>query len=876
MATIDELQVQITANAANFEKELGGVKKQLNSLSHSTSSMSSKMTAGFVAVGTVIGNVLTKALSAVASFADDAVTRLDTLKNFPKVMSNLGIGSDQAQKSIDTLESKLQGLPTTLDAAALAVQRFTSANGNVGASTHMFLALNNAILAGGASMEIQKSALEQMSQAYAKGKPDMMEWRTMMMAMPAQLKQVATAMGYADATALGEDLRAGKVSMNEFMATVMKLNKQGINGLSSFEQQARNATGGVQTSIVNLKTAITRGLTAIMDAIGQTNIAGFFNAVASAVGTAANYIAAFIKLIVTAINALKVLFGGTKASADSAKQSADNTAVSMGGVGDAANDATKDINGTSKAAKKLANQLAGFDEMNVLKEPDSSDGGGSGGSSGTGAMDLSGMDFDWGDFELNGKNAVDEIYERLKKAFSKLDLSKWNKAIDNFKKGAINAFNIIAQAGRSAWDNLFVPLGKYILENALPDYLNNIGVALQKLNPSSFAQGFDTFFKGLESAFEPLIGLLVSVTGALQEMMAVFANIIVPPALSAIGAVFSVIGAILDGIKAGFDEMWHNVLEPFLNWLNEIIQPVIDDIQRMAKGLQENEGLMNTLKAIGQALGTVLGAVFSAIGIAIGAVVAVITVLIDLIMHAIEFIGNLFNGIWNTVKTIFTNIGNFIKSIFDGIKNTVGSVVESIGKFFSGAWETIKNGAKAAWEGIKSVFSAVANFFGTIFSNAWNAVKAVFSTGGKIFDGIKDGIVNAFKTIVNSIITGINKVVAIPFNAINGFLNGIRSIDILGIKPFGWVGTINVPQIPLLATGGVTTGATLAMIGESGKEAVLPLEKNTGWMDTLAEKINGSTGQPLIIKIGEDTILDTIIRGINDASFLGNSSVIRI
>ena len=58
MATIDELQVQITANAANFEKELGGVKKQLNSLSYSTSSMSSKMTAGFVAVGTVIGNVL--------------------------------------------------------------------------------------------------------------------------------------------------------------------------------------------------------------------------------------------------------------------------------------------------------------------------------------------------------------------------------------------------------------------------------------------------------------------------------------------------------------------------------------------------------------------------------------------------------------------------------------------------------------------------------------------------------------------------------------------------------------------------------------------------------------------------------------------------
>ena len=874
MATIDELQVQITANAANFEKELGSVKKELNSLSKSTNSMSSKMTAGFVAVGTVIGNVLTRALSAVASFADDAVTRLDTLKNFPKVMSNLGIGSDEAQKSINTLESKLQGLPTTLDAAALAVQRFTSANGNVGASTHMFLALNNAILAGGASMEIQKSALEQMSQAYAKGKPDMMEWRTMMMAMPAQLKQVATAMGYADASALGEALRAGKVSMNDFMSTVMKLNKQGINGLSSFEEQARNATGGVQTSIVNLKTAITRGLTAIMDAIGQTNIAGFFNAVGSAVGTAANYIAAFVRVIITAINAIKALFGGAKASADSTAKSADNTANSMSNIGSAAGDATKGINGTSKAAKKLANQLASFDEMNVLKEQDNSDSGS--GSGGAGAVDLSGMNFDWGEFELGGKNAIDEIYERLMKAFSKLDLSKWNKAIDNFKKGAINAFNIIAQAGRSAWDNLFVPLGKYILENALPDYLNNIGTALQQLNPETFAKGFDTFFSGLESALEPVIGLFVSVSGAIQEVAAVLGNIIVPPALSMIGAIFSMIGAVLDGIKTGFDEMWHTILEPFLAWLNEIMQPVIEDIQAMAEGIQKNEGLMNALKVAGQVLGATLGAVFTVVVEAIGLVIAALTTAVDFVLHLPEYIVQFFEQMWQIVCTVFENIGKFCGDVFNGIKSVVDTVLGAVGKFFSDTWNNIVKGAKGAWDGIKSVFSTVANFFGTIFSNAWNAVKAVFSTGGKIFDGIKDGIVNGFKTIVNAIIKGINKVVSIPFNAINGFLDGLRGIDILGVKPFGWVGRINVPQIPLLATGGITSGATLAMIGEAGKEAVLPLENNTGWMDTLAEKINGSAGQPLVIKIGEDTILDTIIRGINDASFLGNGSVIKI
>ncbi|MGO5579078.1 tape measure protein, partial [Catenibacterium mitsuokai] len=114
-------------------------------------------------------------------------------------------------------------------------------NSNISRSTDMFLALNNAILAGGASSEIQKSALEQLSQSYAKGKPDMFEWRSAMTAMPAQMKQVAEAMGFVNASALGEALRNGTVSMDQFMDTIMKLNTQGINGYQSFEEQARNA-----------------------------------------------------------------------------------------------------------------------------------------------------------------------------------------------------------------------------------------------------------------------------------------------------------------------------------------------------------------------------------------------------------------------------------------------------------------------------------------------------------------------------------------------------------------------------------------------------------------------------------------------------------
>ena len=213
---------------------------------------------------------VSKAISVISQNMDSAISRFDTMNNFPKVMKNLGIGADEADESIKTLSNRLQGLPTTLNDAASSVQRLTSKNGDIRKSTNMFLALNNAILAGGASSQIQASALEQISQAYAKGKPDMMEWRTMMMAMPAQLKQVAIAMGYVDADALGESLRNGTTSMDDFMNTIIKLNTEGVGEFANFEEQARNATGGVATSITNMKTAVVRGITGMIEEVNTS------------------------------------------------------------------------------------------------------------------------------------------------------------------------------------------------------------------------------------------------------------------------------------------------------------------------------------------------------------------------------------------------------------------------------------------------------------------------------------------------------------------------------------------------------------------------------------------------------------------------------
>lgn len=246
-----------------FRGDTSDVERKTNKFSGAMKGLTGK-----IALGNLAAKGIAKGFSMIAGSMDSAISRVDTLNNFSKVMGNLGINSKDADASIKKLSEKLTGLPTSLDSAAASVQRFTSKNGDINKSTDLFLAMNNAILAGGAPAEQQASAIEQLSQAYAKGKPDMMEWRSLQSVMPAQLKQIATEMGYAGGNAdkLGEDLRSGKVSMEEFMGVVSKMNKEGGKNFKSFEEQARNATGGIQTAITNMKTAITRG---VGNAIGE-------------------------------------------------------------------------------------------------------------------------------------------------------------------------------------------------------------------------------------------------------------------------------------------------------------------------------------------------------------------------------------------------------------------------------------------------------------------------------------------------------------------------------------------------------------------------------------------------------------------------------
>lgn len=233
-------------------------------------------TIGSIGIGKALGDALSAGVNMFMGSLSSGISRIDTLNTFPRVMENVGISAEASSRAIATLSAGIDGLPTTLDAAASATQRFALQNGDVEASADMFLALNNAILAGGQSAAMQATALEQVSQAYAKGRPDMMEWRTMTMTMGPALKMVAESWGMS-VDEMGEALRTGDRSMDEFLQTIQTLNTEGIGEFASLSDQASVSTQTIGTALSNVGSRMSAVWASILDAIGTEDIANTIN-----------------------------------------------------------------------------------------------------------------------------------------------------------------------------------------------------------------------------------------------------------------------------------------------------------------------------------------------------------------------------------------------------------------------------------------------------------------------------------------------------------------------------------------------------------------------------------------------------------------------
>lgn len=266
-----------------------------------------------LAMGAAMGafsSIAQRAMDMLQEHIGSAVNRLDTLKNYPRVMQSLGFSSQEASSSITKMSDRLQTLPTRLDDMTNTVKGIAVITKDLDLATDAGLALNDMLLASGSNQMICNAAMEQFRQMLSKGKPDMQDWKSLMQAMPGQIDQLAKSMLGANATAndlyeaLGGGGKKATISMDQLLHAMVKLDKNGGGSLTSFQAQAAEATGGINTSMSNLSNAFTKGLTSIMDAIGQKNIAGFLNSLKAAVDFTFRGIADVVKFVAPVFSTL--------------------------------------------------------------------------------------------------------------------------------------------------------------------------------------------------------------------------------------------------------------------------------------------------------------------------------------------------------------------------------------------------------------------------------------------------------------------------------------------------------------------------------------------------------------------------------------------
>lgn len=782
--TVEELQIVISAQTKSAKSELNSVKSEVTSLKNHVDKVTGSIGNSFKSIRNIVAGlgIASMIKSTILGNVDAAIKRVDTLSNYSRVMSNLGVGSVQANASVQKLSNKLIGLPTTLDDASGAVQRFTSVNGNISRSTDMFLALNNAILAGGASSEIQKSALEQLSQSYAKGKPDMFEWRSAMTAMPAQMKQVAEAMGFVNASALGEALRNGKVSMDQFMDTIMKLNTQGINGYQSFEEQARNATGGIATSIANMRTAIVRGMSDVMNTIGQSNIAGFFTNIAKAINSCIPYVVAFTKVVMVAVGYLTALFGGKSKKLSSsfggvsnnAKKAAGNTgalAKKMSDASDSSQKLSKGASGTgsglkkaagnaSKLKKELKGALAGFDAINNINssngssDPSSGDSGGSGGAGGSGgdiggfSMDDSGAKEQKGLLEEVDKQ-LEEIKKKVAEFFQPLKQS-WDKFGAPMIAAAVYAFNgvknLLMEIGKSmytVWEN---GTGAKTVELILKIFTNIfkiIGNISQGL-----ADAWNTAGLG-DSIIQHLWNIFNSILKIINEILKIVRDVTKAIDWTAVLGAVDVVLIIIDGLFSFIADNVGRILGilsviaglSLFSTLAGILGTVITQIQ-LAVGVFS--GWASLATALSGAFG-ILPQIFASIVMAVNPVNviigAVIATVVDLWQKSKSF--------RDDIVSILGNIATIVQKVF---LNIVAPIIDTVGEIIMDFVDTVLKPLWSAWENVfQSIMGLLSDFlkFATpIFSTILDILGPIFKLALTLLRGTFDMVFAAIRGII--------------------------------------------------------------------------------------------------------------------------------
>jgi phage-related minor tail protein len=418
---------------------------------------------------------------------------------------------------------------------------------------------------------------------------------------------------------------------------------------------------------------------------------------------------------------------------------------------------------------------------------------------------------------------------------------------------------------------------------------------LQKINEvkyNTFGEAMTGIKRNLETGIllpiaEKILPILSKFSQWMTENMPSIKDII-GVAMTAVGNAFNIVGDIVDKtIMPIFNSLWtwiqpnipliKQIFEESFSFIGQAIQKVVDVINTnvmpvfkvLFDWIQPNIPIIKSI--FEQAFNFISTVIFPIFNTAIDVITTkVLPALADMFKWIVENILPIFTDAW---KWLSETIIPMLQSIFEKIMPPIQEILNNLGTLFTVIVEKIKENLEKMkgvfdfiFPFIKGIVEGVIASIGTVIEGLVNVLSGVieFVTGvftgdwQKAFEGVRDIFGGIFESLVGLVKAPINIIIGL----INGMLEHIGNIKIkipsvpnpLGGEPLfggGSIGFPHIPDIPYLATGGIINRPTLAVVGEAGREAVMPLDRNTGWIDELASKLNskGNCNQPIYVTV---------------------------
>lgn len=524
--TVDELQVLITAQTSKFNSEIAKVQSQISGLDKNVKNTSTNMTKSFgslaakvISVGAIIKATASSITRAMNYIEDENLFQV----SMKKWADSTRDWSKQVQDSVGVSAAwlrKYSGVMTNMTASmGLAQDQAVQLGRGVALLSNDIASFYNISA---------ESAFEKIQSAMA-GMPRPLQ-ELGIMVRDSEVKQTTYANGIART---GEELNTQQKALATYLAILQRTsNAQG--DLARTINSPANQMRMLKTSIIDLGVAI----------------GTMFQPLLSVVLPVLN---AIVIAATRAFQALASLFG---IEFDASAYADDFSDISTGveSVGDAADSSGGKV-------KKLAKQLAAFDEMNTLNKNDDSSGGGSGGGGGGGSVSLPKIDWDKlysGGFDKVTNKAL-EMADKIYKAFEKLG----KKLNNTFKK--------------IDWAKISAGLNE--VWEALKPFGERIGA------------GLEWFY---DNVLEPLVVWA--------------ANNLLPAALHAIAGAINLIGAIIDACAPTFAWLFDNFLRPIAEFTGGIIVGVLQGIGDMLNWIAQQQAVVELIKNIALTIGIMVAA----------------------------------------------------------------------------------------------------------------------------------------------------------------------------------------------------------------------------------------------------------------------------